>query len=396
MDARTLRLLALFGLLGGACRAQLPDGVFACLESRDCPSSQRCHAGLCVVDPPSEMMTPATVEDAAAHPPAEPTTETMTSEAGASGGTPPVQVMDTAGAAAEATPSTPSPCVCTKSDGCCDGCKPRNEDVACESDSLACTRDVCRNGACVHLHDASSKSCLIAGECFAEAAQNPKNQCEHCDVARSIERWSARMPGATCDDGRYCNGIDRCGAGANLGRCIDHDGDPCVVLQTCSACNEAKKSCTFQSNSTWLDASTNLTWTVAQVAQNRNFQGALDACASLRLCPDVKWRLPTIDELRTIVRNCPNVERGGACRVMNGCGDRSACVMNCSACSSDSSSGDPKFRIEQLVGYAWEWSSSVVLNDPDSVWMLAFNTGDIGSISRDSTSPAVRCVKTGH
>ena len=41
-------------------------------------------------------------------------------------------------------------CTCSKQDQCCDGCSPINEAKSCKSDSLDCTKDLCRQGECAH------------------------------------------------------------------------------------------------------------------------------------------------------------------------------------------------------------------------------------------------------
>jgi Protein of unknown function (DUF1566) len=403
--------LAALVLFGSACRAELPDGVFACRESRDCPNSQRCYDGLCLVNAPNGMMgSPTMTQDAAMPTPSE----EISGEAGNSGG-PSQDVVGTAGmpsagagnaenaagaAGVEATAGAAGvepgkPCGCMTDDACCDGCQPKNEAGACTSDDLACTRDFCRSGACIHLHDGASQTCLISGRCVAQGELNPYRECWLCDVEQAADDWSPQKPGAMCDDSKFCNGFDSCGAGADLGSCSVHSGDPCVVEGTCNACSETMAACSFATGPTWLDQRTNLTWTVQQPVRSVTWQAAANVCATLKLCAGSTWRLPTIGELRSALKGCPNNETGGACGVTDSCLATSCDNGSCQPCSTDTSSGEPTFRVGQLAGYVWEWSSSGVSDDPERAWIAMFNTGDLAIITKDSTAPAVRCVKRG-
>jgi hypothetical protein len=51
---------------------------------------------------------------------------------------------------------------------------------------------------------------------------------------------------------------------------------------------------------TWRDSATGLTWTVKDNGEDVSFAQARNYCASLDLGGNKDWRLPTIDELKTI------------------------------------------------------------------------------------------------
>lgn len=47
------------------------------------------------------------------------------------------------------------------------------------------------------------------------------------------------------------------------------------------------------------------------------------------------WRVPTIDEVRTLVRGCPAVEDGGSCPVLEACYNRDDCLTSaCDGCGT--------------------------------------------------------------
>ncbi|HPQ72100.1 MAG TPA: hypothetical protein PKW95_23465 [bacterium] len=77
--------------------------------------------------------------------------------------------------------------------------------------------------------------CYIDGVCYYNNQPNPDNACLACLTMYSTSAWS-NNDGASCDDGIFCNGDDRCTAGS----CDDHAGDPCDEWETC---NEAAGEC---------------------------------------------------------------------------------------------------------------------------------------------------------
>lgn len=124
-----------------------------------------------------------------------------------------------------------------------------------------------------------------------------------------------------------------------------------------------------------------MTWSEAQ-----NF------CKSLKFYGD-EWRLPNIDELRELVRNCPATEPGGSCKVSE---EGNCLAGNCSA-PKDSCTCErkPKNRgFYSMFGdadYIGLWSSSTLSNDDKKAWGTVFYSGMIGSLGKDAKLYA-RCV----
>ena len=91
------------------------------------------------------------------------------------------------------------------------------------------------------------------------------------------------------------------------------------------------------------------------------------------------WRLPNIDELRKLVRNCPQAQTNGSCEVSQ----KNNCLsLRCSepedSCGCDRKSGN--------VGYysklgdnseTWLWSSSTRSDNPEYAWILSFLFGGV-------------------
>ena len=108
-----------------------------------------------------------------------------------------------------------------------------------------------------------------------------------------------------------------------------------------------------------------------------------------------KWRLPTVDELRELVRNCPATEPGGSCKVSE---EENCLAGNCSSPkNSCACERKPKNRgYYSMYGdadYIGLWSSSTLSDDDKKAWGAVFYSGMIGSVGKDVKLYA-RCIHT--
>jgi len=119
------------------------------------------------------------------------------------------------------------------------GCQPGIEPDC--SDPFDCTADSCNEVTDSCDNEVNPGFCLVGGLCWAEATRNPANDCEHCEHAADSRTWTYRGDDQACEDGQYCNGADRCGAGT----CSVHAGNPCSDGYDCTSdlCNEVSDSC---------------------------------------------------------------------------------------------------------------------------------------------------------
>jgi hypothetical protein len=209
--------------------------------------------------------------------------------------------------------------------------------------------------------------------------------------------WLNKDAGNACDDKLYCNGTDSCDG---RGRCETHAGDPCAGSDTCRLCSESSKSCVYATDKTLYDVTSNLTWEVKQGVGVFDWQPAIDRCASLTFCGQSDWRLPTITELRSLIRGCASTQTGGSCPVTdscltNSCNDGCFCSNGMTGPGSDGAFWPP--GLEGNAGYAW--SASTVTDEMSRAWIVFFLSGSIGPLPKLSTSQAdaatVRCTRTG-
>ncbi|MET0283878.1 MAG: hypothetical protein ABW352_05390 [Polyangiales bacterium] len=107
------------------------------------------------------------------------------------------------------------------------------------SDMASCTTDTCdelndRCGALV------TNGCLINNQCVPANAADPTSPCRACQPLLSTTSYTARLPGTTCDDGKYCTVLDLCSVD---GVCA---GTPrtCGVGDACNTmCDESAGRC---------------------------------------------------------------------------------------------------------------------------------------------------------
>jgi hypothetical protein len=103
------------------------------------------------------------------------------------------------------------------------------EGTPCSSDGNTCTSDTCDGaGTCVHTPVAAGSPCADDG-----------NPCTH-DLCSAEGTCAHPNNSAPCDDGLFCNGLDRCQGG----ECRALGVDPCAGGSECAdRCDEANDSC---------------------------------------------------------------------------------------------------------------------------------------------------------
>jgi len=140
---------------------------------------------------------------------------------------------------------------------------------------------------------------------------------------------------------------------------------------------------------TWQDppSSDLLTWFEAKAyCDNLSFNGHDD------------WRLPTISELRSLIRDCDATVPGGACGVTDDCLDLSCWTGLCKGCDelAGPGSGGAYWPDGMSGDISWYWSLSQVPPDGIYAWSVGFSYGwvDYGNVySYDAAFFYARCVR---
>lgn len=149
----------------------------------------------------------------------------------------------------------------------------------------------------------------------------------------------------------------------------------------------------------WKDPDTGLTWS-SKITKEMAWDDAVLYCEDLNEGNYSKWRLPTIDELRTLIKNCPQTVSEGSCKVSadNDClSSECQTEEDCNGCVYDSDEPNNYSKLDYFHSnqYPKYWSSSQQSNDyPSTIsaWLVDFSVGGIYLYVKDSPL-SVRCVK---
>ncbi|MDP8257794.1 MAG: DUF1566 domain-containing protein, partial [Candidatus Alcyoniella australis] len=137
-----------------------------------------------------------------------------------------------------------------------------------------------------------------------------------------------------------------------------------------------------------------LTWQNPPSEDSMSWDEAKTYCANLSFDGHDDWRLPTISELRSLIRGCDATETGGACNVTDDCTESDCWNNPCIGCEygEGPGSGGAYWPDEMTGEIFWYWSSSSVAHYGDRAWAVGFNTGYVGEDGTGNYSGA-RCVR---
>ncbi len=152
---------------------------------------------------------------------------------------------------------------------------------------------------------------------------------------------------------------------------------------------------------TWEDSAAGLVWQTGRSCDNRRYSVAEEYCASLTLGEYSDWRLPTIAELRGLVRGCSATATGGECAVTDECYDYATCQNDeCDGCSFDKGPTEWCYGAEELdTPCGWFWSSTPMSDATEIRWCLRYQSGGVVSCETGDDSEGgdlghlVRCVR---
>ena len=124
--------------------------------------------------------------------------------------------------------------------------------------------------------------------------------------------------------------------------------------------------------------------------QKMNWGEAIYYCKNLDEGGYNDWRLPNIDELRSLVTNCESTistALGGTCEITQNCLSWRKCNNNCSGCGVNNRKQYNKFGYKD-----WFWSSSTQAEDESFAYYVDFDNGKIDRPSKKYKGK-VLCVR---
>ena len=113
-----------------------------------------------------------------------------------------------------------------------------------------------------------------------------------------------------------------------------------------------------------------------------NWDDAVKYCKNLKEGKHNDWRLPDIDELRTLVQNHPGTRPGGSCPISEKAGKLHSRDWT-TACHTEA---------YELSKEGWLWSSSTLPGNSNLAWSMFTDSEDVESTYR-SFKGSVRCVR---
>ena len=180
---------------------------------------------------------------------------------------------------------------------------------------------------------------------------------------------------------------------ADVDHGVDADADADVEAESDADADGDAGAC----DGAWRDPTTGYLWENPPVAGMR-WDEAVTYCNGLRLCGygPGSWHLPTVSELRTLIRGCPATESGGWCGVTDSCLSDSCEWEPCVGCGYLSGPGPGGCYWDSALGgwCSWYWSSSSSAGGASYAWTVYFNYGYVGYYDETYTD-SVRCVRRG-
>lgn len=108
------------------------------------------------------------------------------------------------------------------------------------------------------------------------------------------------------------------------------------------------------------------------------------------------WRLPTIEELRSLIKGCPGTQTGGACPALNSCTTSDCLTAACNGCGIDLGPGADGRYIDDAFAMPLDthfWSSTRLNLSELPAFTVEFDSGRINVAVTTVTLKTVRCVR---
>jgi formylglycine-generating enzyme required for sulfatase activity len=138
-------------------------------------------------------------------------------------------------------------------------------------------------------------------------------------------------------------------------------------------------------------------WQATTPGDYMTWEDAKAYCDNLKLAGYDDWRLPTISELRTLIRGCDATVTGGSCGVTDECLSYDDCWNDpCAGCDSLAGPGPGgAYWPDGITGeITWYWASSRLADIDYGAWGVDFGGGVGGGYHVDySDRNFARCVR---
>ena len=307
------------------------------------------------------------------------------------------------------SPCDDNPCDNVKNS---DGCYTKNRETFgcyCKTgyawDGESCLNP-CENNTCpahseCHAYNATNYSCICDDnffnendECVSPCDPNPckgiSNSTGKC-IAANKSRYSCE-----CKNNYVFTSGNECVSPCEPNPCtgLENSSGTCLTIDAVSySCGCSKgfywsgetggcksiPECSPENNGFCKDSDSLLIWSSrtegpeygGYIQVFRQVEQAKAYCDDLKEGGFADWHLPTIDELRTLIVNCPKLEPNGTCRVSNKTGCLAATCYSASQCLCEGDGSEVIFSKFGYDGNGIYWSSSSGgFNGYEQYWLI--------------------------
>jgi cysteine-rich repeat protein len=144
------------------------------------------------------------------------------------------------------------------------------------------------------------------------------------------------------------------------------------------------------------DLKANLCWENPVTTNSIAWQGAVDYCKNLAT-GNKHWRLPSIDELRSLIQGCPATAPGGACGIDNS-GTIDDITHDCDGCTDNAGGGAGHCywptALDASCGDNF-WSATVPPDNTKYAFIVRFSDAMVGIGDKVTVLDFARCVRSG-
>ena len=232
------------------------------------------------------------------------------------------------------------------------------------------------------------------------ADEADKNACQYARKESDIEIWSEYLK-------NFPNGMCAKEAKDVLNKVL-HQQKADKNAKDQAACNQARQQNSYQAWEDYLknfsngkcnfEAKMNLKkllkhkWS-SRSSKRMNWNDAINYCQNLREDGYSNWRLPTISELRTTIKNCSGSQSGGSCSVSDFCLSGSYCLSVDCKCEFRKNNGGYYSKLGDDDNVIL-WSSSVQSESAKHRWVVDFAFGYLfPTVAKYDDYCYVRCVR---
>ncbi len=213
---------------------------------------------------------------------------------------------------------------------------------------------------------------VIFGLNLSAQSSDDKNACEYARKESNIDTWKfylENFPNGECSDEAKA-ALEGARNAKDQIACNQARQENSFAGWQKYLTNFPNGKCNFEAkvNKKKLKKPTDLEWS-DKSSNAMNWQSAINYCKNLNEGGYNDWRLPNIDELRTLIQNHSGTQTGGSCPISEKAGklaDRDW-TSDC-----DRRAGS---NFSRLGDTGWFWSSSTLSDNTDNAWFVGFNYG---------------------